>query len=379
MTRVDACRINWVKSKITSLEACFISKKKQIMKTNLKTIALAIFLSVISFNLNAQIEINWVVSPNDLITTILGEEIIIDNVHYIGAAIASGTYTGGSSIGLNSNSGIFLTTGSGELIPGPNSSCNTSVNNNMGGDPSLTAICGSSTYDAAVLQFDFCPVSDTFRINYIFGSEEYNENISGIYNNDGAAILITGPNPLGGYYSNLNITTVPDTDNLPITLSNINNGYALCGNFTSGPCTNCEYFIDNTDGTILEYDGYTVPMSGWVKVVPYETYHVKIAIADCMSAGRDSGLFIEGLDNMTRVENNNLSNIKIYPNPAAGEFRVSNIAGHSVKIRNTQGVVVKTFDQIYQSGIAITDLAPGFYFVEMEKDGYVETRKVVVK
>ncbi len=63
---------------------------------------------------------------------------------------------------------------------------------------------------------------------------------------------------------------------------------------------------------------------------------------------------------------------------SAGEFRISNTARCSVKIRNAQGVVVKFFDQINQSGITITDLASGFYFIELTKDGYVMTRKVVV-
>ncbi len=156
------------------------------------TILVLFFLSFLSFNSNAQIQINSGTYPIDMVEIILGPDIVYDNVLYTGASIARGTFTGGSSIGLSNNTGIFITTGSGDLIPGPNSSCNAGINNNMGGDASITAICGGSTYDAAVLQFDFYPVSDTFRINYLFGSEEYNENISGIYNNDGAAILISG-------------------------------------------------------------------------------------------------------------------------------------------------------------------------------------------
>ena len=81
-------------------------------------------------------------------------------------------------------------------------------------------------------------------------------------------------------YSNKNIAIVPGTENIPINIININNGYSPPGIIPDGPCTNCEYYADNTGGLSLQYDGFTTVMTGWLHVVPCEGYHVKMGVAD---------------------------------------------------------------------------------------------------
>jgi hypothetical protein len=88
----------------------------------------------------------------------------------------------------------------------------------------LSAIAGYQTYDASVLSFDFVPETDTLRIRYVFGSEDYNEWVGHSYK-DIFACFITGPNPSGGYYVDKNIAIIPDTTNTPITINAVNNGY----------------------------------------------------------------------------------------------------------------------------------------------------------
>ncbi len=242
----------------------------------------------------AQIQINTgtQVSPQNLVYKIVGPGILYDNVTFQGANMARGLFSEGDSVSPGFNSGIFLTSGSGSNLPGPNNDCGASASNGLPGHPSLNAITTSTTYDAAVLEFDFIPGGDTLAVRYVFGSEEYNDWASTTFS-DVFGIFVTGPDPEGGYYADKNIGTVPGIVNTPVNSSTINNGNAPCGIVPTGPCTNCQYFHDNTNGLILEFDGMTTVLTAFLPVQPQETYHVKIGVADAGDGLIDSGVFIE--------------------------------------------------------------------------------------
>jgi gliding motility-associated-like protein len=74
----------------------------------------------------------------------------------------------------------------------------------------------------------------------------------------------------------------------PVSINNVNNGTA-----NGGPCMNCAYYVNNTGGMSLEYDGLTTVLTAWLKVVPCVTYHLKLAIADAGDGILDSGVFLE--------------------------------------------------------------------------------------
>ena len=134
----------------------------------------------------------------------------------------------------------------------------------------------------------------------VFGSEEYNEWVNSPFD-DGMAVFISGPNPSGGYYDWYNMAQVPDS-NLPIRVSNINNGYVTSGSFANGPCFNCEFYIDNLYGQYLEYDGYTLPIVNYLPVVKDSVYRVRIVIADARDAIYDSGIFL-GKNSFRSIDN----------------------------------------------------------------------------
>ncbi|MBC8490212.1 MAG: choice-of-anchor L domain-containing protein, partial [Bacteroidetes bacterium] len=255
-----------------------------------------ILLSILTFNcrLNAQINIfpGPDVTPFDMVECIVGEGVTFDNVTFQGAAASRGIFTNGSATNIGIESGIFLTSGAGYVIPGPNTSSSAGANNGMPGHASLNAITTSTTYDAAVLEFDFVPESDTLRFKYVFGSEEYNEWVGSPFN-DVFGYFVTGPDPMGGFYSDKNIAIIPETPNTSVAINNVNNGYSPPGVVPIGPCMNCFYYSDNTNGVSLEYDGFTVVLIAWVHVVACETYHIKIGVADAGDHIYDSGVFIE--------------------------------------------------------------------------------------
>jgi hypothetical protein len=231
------------------------------------------------------------VTSEELVEKLVGEGYQFSNVQYTGAIQASGIFTNGSTTNLGFESGVFLTSGSGLVIPGPNQSSAAGASNLMPGDSLLTSITTGTTYDAAILEFDILSESDTLKINYVFGGEDYNEWVGSSFN-DVMGVFVSGLNPMGGEYIHENIAIVPGTTGTSVNINGINNGYASPGVIPDGPCMNCEFFADNTGGLTLEYDGLTTVLTGWLLVVPCEEYHIKIGIADCGDGIYDAGVFI---------------------------------------------------------------------------------------
>ena len=90
----------------------------------------------------------------------------------------------------------------------------------------------------------------------------------------------------------MNIALVPFTA-IPVAIASINNGNSGCNTASSGPCTNCQYFVDNTGGTTVQYDGFTTVLTAWAAVTPCVPYHIKLAISDASDGILDSGVFLE--------------------------------------------------------------------------------------
>src|SRR5690606_29483431 len=103
------------------------------------------------------------------------------------------------------------------------------------------------SFDAAVLEFDFIPLSDTVRFRYVFGSDEYSEYV-GLGFNDHFGFLLSGPG-IAGPFSNsaVNIALIPNTAT-SVAIDNVNNGTGFTPGAGQGPCTNCQYYVENYQG-----------------------------------------------------------------------------------------------------------------------------------
>lgn len=255
-----------------------------------------IFLITLFFNglVFSQLSTSGNLTPAQLVQDVLlGQGVTVSNITYTGANGAIGRFNGvNSSIGLDD--GIIITTGtinSGPNGPyGPNDKPNAGIDNNAGGYGPLTNIVNTQTYNAAVLEFDFVPQSDTVRFEYVFGSEEYPEWVGDQFN-DVFAFFISGP----GIAGNQNMALIPGTT-LPVAINNVNNGST-----NNGPCNNCNYYVNNGTGNnapfnnnpfYVQYDGFTTPLKAVSPVQCGETYHLIIAIADVGDAIFDSGIFL---------------------------------------------------------------------------------------
>lgn len=249
---------------------------------------LLLLLTILTSTGFSQLVVTQTLTPTQLVqNTLVGYGVTVSNVSYTGAPVAIGKFTNGGTTNIGFLSGIILTSGSATNCIGPNSSGSITTSNNAGGDPQLQALVSGTVQDAAALEFDFIPIADTLKFRYVFGSDEYPEFSNSNYN-DVFGFFISGPNPAGGNYVNHNMAIIPGTTNTPVSINNINNGTS-----NSGPCTHCNYYIDNSSGLTIEYDGLTTILTAFVVVAPCSTYHFKAAIGDVGDGSYDSGVFLE--------------------------------------------------------------------------------------
>ncbi len=258
-------------------------------KVNQFKIVFMIFISMSIMLLfqasHAQMVITTNNTPQQLVNVLVGNGIQVSNVTTNSATSAQnmGIFSNGGNTNIGLNSGIILASGTATNALGPNNSGSAGNQTNTGGDPQLaTLIPGYTIYDAAVLEFDFVPLADSLTFKYVFGSEEYPEYVNSSYN-DVFGFFISGSNPSGGTYTNQNIAIVPGTS-VPVSINNVHNVGA--GSYS-------QYYIDNTGGATIQYDGFTVVMQAIAIVVPCQTYHIKLAISDAGDGILDSGVFLE--------------------------------------------------------------------------------------
>lgn len=255
----------------------------------------------------AQLAVDTMQTPEQLVQDILvADGISVSNVTFAGLPGNVGNRRIGSFDGTNSNvgltCGVILGSGDASFAIGPNTIGSGSSGGGDWGfdDPDLEQLSGVPTHDAAYLEFDFIPIGDSIRMNYVFGSEEYNEYVCGTVN-DVFGFFLSGPG-ISGPFTNgaINIALVPGSQ-VPVSINTVNNGTVG----TNGTASNCEaldpdwqnnsiYFNGNTNGTTVQYDGMTTVLTARAAVVPGQTYHIKIAIADGGDTAFDSGVFLEG-------------------------------------------------------------------------------------
>ena len=218
-------------------------------------------------------------TAQDLANLLVGSGVTVSNVRYTGAPVAAGTFTGGAtSVGFDS--GIILSTGGVTNVPGPNSSDSISRTNGTPGDPALAALAGGATSDAAILEFDFTTTASTVSLQYVFGSDEYNEFANRSFN-DVFAFFLNGTN----------IAVVPGTGQ-PVAINTINGGNPLGVN-----PQNPQFYRNNDPSDAppsinIEMDGLTVILVVQATVQPGVTNRIRLAISDVGDSRFDSNVFL---------------------------------------------------------------------------------------
>ena len=266
------------------------------MKKKLQLLHLLILLCGGVNTALAQLTFNNSLNAQQLAQILSGPGITVTNAAFTCPTNGIGSFSGGLTTNIGIGTGIILTTGPNSIASGPNNDAQagtcafgTFPGNPGSGDPDLQPLAGAQTYDACKLEFDMLPLCDTLKFKYVFASEEYPEFTCSTYN-DAFAFFLSGP----GITGQQNLALIPNTS-IPVAINSVNNG-SVGTNGTSGGCTSLnysQYYVDNTGGTTIQYDGFTTVMVAKSYVQPCQTYHLKISIADAGDCIFDSGLLLQ--------------------------------------------------------------------------------------
>jgi GEVED domain/SdrD B-like domain len=254
-------------------------------------------------------------------TALQGNNVTISNVT-VSQGITTGqvgTFAGGLTGGagpvIGIDSGVVMVTGTATTALGPNNNSSRTTGGETGPtDANLTTVDSGPQFDTAILSFNVVPSGNFMALDFVFGSDEYNEFVCTVFN-DAMGIFVSGP----GITGTANIARLSTTLS-PISINQINRG--IKGVASTGtavaPCTltNGAFYVKNIGEltaestgtpnsplgtatsnafTNLQYDGFTTPLTAQVKVTPGLTYTVKVVIADIGDSAWDSGLFIDGI------------------------------------------------------------------------------------
>ncbi|MEM9273352.1 MAG: choice-of-anchor L domain-containing protein [Cyanobacteria bacterium P01_F01_bin.143] len=233
----------------------------------------------------------------DIIVESEPEEEVTELSTGLNALRAIGYFEGGLSEDIGIESGIILSTGDIIDAAGPNDSDSTGQGLGTPGDLDLDLILNPNlldevneedreelpegdTNDAIVLEFDFIPENEEFVFEYVFASDEYNEFANSSFN-DIFAFFLDGEN----------IALIPGT-NIPVSINNIN------------AVENVDFFknndLDVDDDEVevaapfgTEFDGLTTVLGVRGFVIPGQTHHLKLVIADTGDSIYDSAVFLQ--------------------------------------------------------------------------------------
>src|SRR5574343_1552910 len=306
----------------------------------MKQIFTLIALTFLCTDLSAQITINnTLYTTNQLVNGVLvptGSGTTISNVTFSGVYNNASKYQVGyfttattTLAQMGFSSGVVLTTGNTTDIPltlGSNPQAagqmSTGYVSCTPGEVRQTGTCGvlindldvlagsSNYYNAAILEFDFVPVSTIVQFRYIFGSEEYTDN-SGFINyqcssyNDKFGFLISGPGIAGGQGFTNNARNIARLANgSEVSINSVNGG--TVGSSGGAPsAANClaanpawvqnspsPEYLGTIDGT--ELNGNTQILTAeQTGLTPGQTYHIKLMITDVGDAAYDAVVYLE--------------------------------------------------------------------------------------
>jgi gliding motility-associated-like protein len=164
------------------------------------------------------------------------------------------------------------------------------------GDTDLNqALNITTTINATFLEFDFIPLTSLLSFNYIFASNEYQDDFP-CRISDGFAFLIKVKGSATNYQ---NLAVIPGSTT-PVSSTSIHQAISFIdrfGNLKSCSAINETYFassnISPTNTSPINYAGQTIVMNAKTNVVVGTTYHIKLVISDADSKDFDSAVFLQ--------------------------------------------------------------------------------------
>jgi valyl-tRNA synthetase len=199
--------------------------------------------------------------------------------------------------------GVILSSGNVALAPGPNANLQSQGTNAWVGDAQLLNYIqglgidtGLTTYrNASILEFDFVPVANNFRFDFLFASEEYgqyqcqfSDAFAFFLNNVTAGTPATNIALVPGTTTPISVITVRDAAN--------NTPGNTCA--SANPTFFGTYSATGTsaaaNASATDFNGTTVKLTAASTVVAGNTYHIKLVVADRNDTAFDSAVFLGG-------------------------------------------------------------------------------------
>lgn len=191
------------------------------------------------------------------------------------------------------SSGIVLSTGNVNNIPGPNTSILSDGGTAWTGDPQLEAIVFAATgvpmnsKNATKLEFDFTSLNEFMSFNFLFASDEYGTFQCNYA--DAFAFLLTDLTT--GITTNLAV--VPGTTT-PISVVTIRDAINNASCASVNPAFFDTYYgSSNMYSSATNFNGQTAEMSASSAIIANHPYHIKLVVADRSDAAFDSAVFIK--------------------------------------------------------------------------------------
>jgi gliding motility-associated-like protein len=256
----------------------------------MRKLILLLFLPALSFSQSIQVDqdrytaqelIEDVLIQSDCIT-----EVVVTNVS--GANFSDGSksygYFDAAGTGFPISTGLVLSTGKLKTITELTSNLANDFQPAWDGDSQLEEELNIDSYNATVIEFDFVPNVAGISFRYLFASEEYQfDNSVTCHFSDAFAFFIRKADETT--YENLAV--VPGTQT-PILNTTVHPFIS-----DNCPAVNEAYFDRfNFDAETI-FDGQTKVLNAVADVIPGETYHVKLVIADDLNDKYDSAVFLE--------------------------------------------------------------------------------------
>ena len=238
-------------------------------------------------------------TPEQLVTNVLINNPCISVTNVTSSTGTNFGSTNGIGYFTNTNptfplsSGIVLSTGNVNNVPGPNNSVLSDGSPNWTGDSQLESIILAGTgntmqsFNATKLEFDFTSLNEFMSFNFLFASDEY-----GTYQcayADAFAFLLTDLTT--GVTTNLAVVPGTTTPVSVVTIRDLINN-------TSCPSVNSGFFGTyfagaNAYASATNFNGQTVEMSASSAIISNHPYHIKLVIADRGDSIYDSAVFIK--------------------------------------------------------------------------------------
>ena len=251
-----------------------------------------LLVSVTAFSQNVQVS-SSAYTPQELIENVLINSSCIENL--VVTNVVGGNFSdndksygyfdaSGSSFPLQN--GIVLSTGKLSNVGGPNDSLSDDDAPNWTGDTDLeTTLNESNTLNATIIEFNFSARAEQISFNYVFASEEYQENNSSTCQYSDLFGFLIRKETAQEY---TNIALVPRTET-PVKVTTVHSG-------VPGECdpVNEAYFGSwNSNSAPINFNGQTAVLTATANIIPDEIYHVKLVIADEQNFRYDSAVFLE--------------------------------------------------------------------------------------